>query len=198
MQLETNRVTAGIPGLTPGLRSQRDTVEQTRDQSNRALQQQYQNDLACLAPDGDVDITDAAAQMGRPLMTLDFLAKLKLLNPGIGHEPSLHDPANRWVLFFDKWVRNEALGWVEERTYIGIEYPIMPEFTQALWKWESMANPDGSAEWKKFKKFTDQFRGWRKPLERLIKYGVIEQTRTEQLFQISLGRSSEKWQALTT
>src|SRR5688572_20068970 len=88
-----NRITAGLPAVTPESRSIVDERAKTRAISRDAIVQQQRADAASVATDGGLDTTNALAQMGRPLTASQVMERLRKCNPNFWFERAIADSA---------------------------------------------------------------------------------------------------------
>lgn len=188
--LDLGRVTAGLPGLTPQLRFGTENTHLQKHRSREALLQKLEREAAAAdVLDGDTDTNLLAAQLGRPLTSQQLEQRLRKCNPDLMIERSIADATKSGVYC----VRDG-----EKRFICGMEAGYMPEFSVRHVTTEEIPDPDIEGHWIKRKKFTGETRGWRTVLARLLRAGHLQPGEIERWFEISKGRSSQRWQILTT
>jgi len=206
MQTNTERVTAGIPSLSPPKRNRIDTVRHTRAISDAALKLERQRAAEAVASDGGTDTTNLLAQMGRPLSCTDIMARLRKANSNLLFELSKADPSKMGiyaVMHEPDPVTKTGSSW--KKFICGMEAAYSPEFSvrhattelipQSRMTERGTQEFDGMA---KAPKFVKETRGWRTVLARLLHERLITHSQIDRYFNPSAGRSSKNWRTLTT
>lgn len=139
--------------------------------------------------DGIIDTSDSGAQMGRPLPASTIQRWLTYCNPSLVFEVSKSDRSKTGIYHIEGG---------EKRFVCGMESGVSPEFSIRHMKDKQIPDPNNPLEWLTIKTFYRETRGWRTILARLLREGLITEPALEKYFQVSRGRSSEKWQTLTT
>ncbi len=186
--LLVGKVTAGLPALSPQLRSRVDTVRRTRAMNRQALLDTLERE-SYAADSGGLGGNDLEYQIGRPLTAAQFEQRIRRCNPNLLVERSRADPTKRGVYRVEDG---------ERRFICGMESGYMPEFSVRHIEMQEIPDPDIAGHWQKIPKFKGETRGWRTVLARLLRHRVIEPAAIERWFEISQGRSSRNWQLLTT
>lgn len=184
--MSKEKVTAGIPSLTPAKRQAIDTTVRTRAQTEILLSEKLRKDSDTVAPDGGIPTTSAEAQLGRPLFAAQVCERLRRCNSNFYFEVSKHDSTKMGIYIL------EPAG---KRHICGMEAGIMPEFSVRHTRYEEVPL-DG--EIKKILTFADETRGWRTVLARLLRARLITEAQVQQHFAPTKGRDSKNWQQLTT
>lgn len=168
-------------------------LEKRHEQREHQKQEREQNDRL-LAPDGSVDVTNREAQAGRRITRPDFIRRLMKLNENLRYQQSKHFPAQGGIYMIG-YRRDNLLGTTEygEWFLCGIPHDVIDEFSVPLTKptvipsmiapvWDTIPQVDGLR------------RGWRAVLLKLLQEGLLTPSQIDNEFQISKGRSSQKWQ----
>lgn len=176
---DNQRVTAGIPGLSPEQRHDI-TEKQLLRVYQKACQNEYKkNEDTALASDGAIDDTTNWDQVvGIPLEGWRVCARLKKINHKLWFERSINAPDHLGIYV----LKNDFKGGQEKEFICGIPAEMAPEFTLRL------KNEDGSVKGK--------IPGWRNALMKLIRIRLIS---SEQAFRMfgPPSRDSEMWARFT-
>ncbi len=193
-----NRVTAGLPGLSPFLRNLKDIREKTRAFSNDCLKEDKQKKEVTTALDGQVDVTNASAQMGRPLSSKQVEQRLSKMNSNLWFETSLRD-STKTGIYVIELSPNVITGNSEthKRFVCGMESAFMPERSVRHYRKKRVPDPDVHGHFQEVKEFTGETRGWRTVLARLLRERLIRKGQIDSFFPMDAGNSAN-WQALTT
>lgn len=170
-----NRVTAGLPSLSPQFRHAADTFGEGRDRTAALVEDKESRAKAAVASDGGHITTEWDAQIGRPMMSNDIIRRLRKLNPNFIFERSIACPHVMGIYYPDKQSGKHHL--------FGFEAGISPEF--------SVRKKNDKGE------FAGEVRGWRTVLMRLIQNRYISGPKAEKAFGLP-SRTSRNWQMLTT
>lgn len=173
--IEPNRITAGLPGLLPGMRAGVDTFWKNRDTLRSTQKDAKQRAMAAVAPDGDRPTHIPEAQKGIELHSTILIRRLLQLNPRFHFEVARADSTKMGVYYFD------AFG--VKRFIAGFERENNPEFETRL------RRPNGEID--------KTIRGYRTVLSRLIRRGFITEARCNALFGPP-SRDSKNWMIATT
>lgn len=178
----------------------RDKIAEVRA---RALAEDIESNQVTVEPDGGVDISDAMAQMGRPMTSEQVIAKLKLCNSKLYFERAKSDPSKIGVYLLDPkgTVYVNPQGDVLVLKHIcGMEAGVMPEFTVIHKTTKRVTNPEllgqnvgRDVPWKIIETYADQTRGWRTVLVRLLHAGLITRGDVDKHFGWVPSRDSERW-----
>lgn len=154
--------------------------------------------------DGDQDMTNMAARMGRAIVVADFIRILQRLNPNLIFELSKGD-ATKYGIYIDNWdvdLKTNLPVKTQPRFITGMESGInlggrinegvMPEFSIMLT--EDTIVPVDHQTIKKIPKFKREIRGWRTVLAALYSEGLLTEPQIEATFKINEGRDSANWQ----
>lgn len=167
--------------------------EKTAELRARLLAEDIESNQVTVAPDNGTDVTNAIAQMGRPLTSEHVIAKLKLCNSHLRFERSNNFPSLIGIYLLDAAGRHKIDG--DSVSHImGMESGTMPEFTvihETIKDIPDVDHPDGP--WKEVKTYAGQTRGWRTILVRLLHAGLITQFDVDKHFGWSPSRDSQKW-----
>ncbi len=195
--MRTDYVTAGAPAVTSQIRQRRMVQERTRHLSNLELAEQAERDSVTVAPDGDIDTTNGAAQVGRSMTSDQVKKRLLKCNGNFWFEISAADSSKIGIYVIEN--RPDTLGIMQKdkRFVVGMQNGWMPEFSIRHFK-EKQVPAGDNVNWETKKEFARETRGWRTVLARLLKERLITAPQIEAYFKVSQGRSSQMWQAITT
>lgn len=163
------------------------SIGRTREIDRANLLAELERDRDTLVPDGRVDVTNFAAQLGTPLTSQQVVERLRRCNPKLHFEVSHSDPTKMGVYILTSH---------EEKKFIcGMEFGYMPEFSVRHTTIRRSPDPDNPGNWLEREVFERETRGWRTVLARLIRGRFI--TPTQAYSHFPLGRSSKNWHVLT-
>jgi hypothetical protein len=174
--------------LSPEVMKAVDQIQQTRHADQERLIQERQRNDALLVPDGNVDVTNAEAQQGRVIPRSVFVHKIRKLNPNLWYEQSRNYPLQGGLYIEDKAAP------YGKRLVCGFPHDRLFEFAVRLTVPDVIPDPTIALHWQTIKKVDQQVPGWRSVLLKLILGGFITASGAEKEFQITRGRSSQKWQ----
>lgn len=166
--------------------------EKAADLRARILAEEIESNQITVAPDNGVDITNALAQMGRPMTAETVIAKLKRCNNSLRFERSKNFPDLIGIYILDKDGRHTIDG-EHVRHMMGMEARTMPEFTVIHETTKDIPDPDNPGQWKEVKTYAGQTRGWRTLLVRLLHAKLINRLDVEKHFGWIPSRDSERW-----
>jgi hypothetical protein len=182
--------------------------EQFREMRARALADDLKSNEVTVEADNGTDITNAIAQMGKPLSAETVIEKLKKCNSRLYFERAKSDPSLYGIYLQDPTgtVYVNPQGEVLILKHIcGMEAGIMPEFTVIHKVKKKIANPDilgkdagRDVPWKVVDTYGGQTRGWRTVLVRLLHAGLITRGDVEKHFGWAPSRDSQRWNAQTS
>lgn len=190
--IERNRVTAGLPALEPGLRNYIAKSRLAKEHNRQLLKEDISRESATVAPDGELNVMDAAQQLGIPLIGNEIRRRLLLCNPNLHFEVSIHDATKTGIYVIDN-----KEGKPEKRFICGMMTGVSPERTVRTAKETRIPHPDNTGEWLTVKTQESEIRGWRAVLGILLRSRVIRQDQIDALFPTSDGKS-KNWQLVTT
>ena len=182
------RVTAGLPALSPSLRQKIEEHRRQRAEMRQYLLNELEREVTDLE-DGGAQTTNLLAQMGRSLSAIEVIRRLKKINPYLHFERSIAEPHKMCVYQIREGQRHLVCA-------MPAEY--VPEFTVRHVSTERVPDPDIRGHWKKVQQPTGITAGWRRTLAMLLRSGLIRPCEIEEHFQVAAGRTSKSWQALTT
>ena len=172
-----------------------DGILQSRHESlERQKQERLQNDNL-LAPDGSADVTNPEVQAGRKITRPDFIRRLQKLNPSLRYQQSKNYPKQGGIYFVGNR-HDDQLNTVEygEWFICGIPHEVIGEFSVRLTV--PAVVPSAIAPvFDTIQKVDGMERGWRAVLLTLLQGGLLTPAQIDKEFQITKGRSSQKWQA---
>ena len=171
-----NKVTAGIPGLSPDVRNAIDGFWRKKDTQKTIMEGVNSKIEEAKAPDNGRDRTVA---QGRFIGGDEFIRKLRILAPGLVCERSINAP-ERFGIYK---INHSADRGME---YLGVsgEYDPMPEFDVIGFRDEEKLQPYILR------------RGWRTILARLIRLKAVGSGRVERVFGLP-SVDSERWHRFT-
>ena len=178
--------------LAPELVKRIDRLLEGRERSKRELQEERQRNDVLLKPDGGVDVTNAEAQQGRRLHRSEVVRRILKLNPNLWYERSIRYPDQGGL-----YVRDLSVLSFEKRRVASMPHDWVPEFSVQLTVPSIVPSADLAPVWEAIQQVDSRIPGWRMVLVCLLKEGLISPAGIEREFQISRGRSSQKWQAVT-
>lgn len=169
-------------------------LEQKRQSDERLIADRKDRE-SYSAPDGDilVHLDKFAPQRGRVLHSDEIVRRLKLANSALQFEPAKNFPdIGGWYIVENRPdpVTNRV-PW--KRHICGMPIGEVWEFSKPLLVDEEIASEDGLSILKS-NKLEGHVPGWRQVLLRLVYDGAIKPADCEKYFQVSRGRSSQKWQ----
>lgn len=165
------RVTAGIPSLSPQKRGTIDHGIASRARQNSLQAEREGKKLAAAAKDAGRDTTNKKQQEGIQLHGFVISERLKKLNHSLWFETAKADNTRIGVYYFDPTK--------QQRFYIGGFFrELNPEFETAI------LDKDGECK--------RTIPGWRTLLRRLISKGFISEPRAYVVFGPP-SRQSERW-----
>lgn len=181
--------------LSPETVRAADRLLEKRHESRQHQKQERKRNAGLLAPDGAVDVANAEAQAGRSMLRADFVRRLMKLNPDLRYHRSFFYPEQGGI-YMVGYRRDNLRGTTEygEWFICGLPDKVIPEFSVVLTKptiIPSMADP----VWEKVNQVDGMSRGWRSVLLKLLQEGLLSPAQIDKEFQISKGRSSQKWQS---
>jgi len=179
--------------------------EQFRDARLRALTDDIRSAEISVSGDNGVNTSEWEARVGRAMSSDTVIAKLRQCNPKLYFERSRGFPNLYGIYIMDQpegrvYVNPE--GQVLRLTHIcGMEAGIMPEFTVVHRTEKKVANPElfgnkvpiREIDWKTVDTYSDQTRGWRTILVRLLHGGFITRADVEKHFGWIPSMASQKW-----
>jgi len=181
--------------LSPEVVKTVDKIKESQHASKERVVQDRKERESYIAPDGDVDIIrdKSAAQRGRVLQTTEIVRRLKRINPALIYEVSKNFPDIGAFYIIEN--RPNPLTNVSpwKRHICGIPNGEVWEFHRPLVIEEVIPEPEGLGQTKTVK-VEGQVPGWRQILLALIVDGAIKPADAEKYFNVSQGRSSERWQ----
>jgi hypothetical protein len=170
-----------------GAKREQDQAEQ-KDRLRADLQQRE----SFVAPDGDIDIRKAFAQRGRALPSSEIMRRLRKINPALVYEVAVHFPEIGAIYAIENRpdpITNLA-PW--KRHICGMPHGEVWEFHRPLVVEEEIPDADGLGT-RTTVQLESQIPGWRMILLRLVQEKLITLADCETHFQVSQGRSSERW-----
>lgn len=170
---------------------------------DQAILHDIHSNSITVSDDNGTDVSNLLAQMGRPLSAQEVIRRLKIINPSLIFELSIKYP-NLYGIYINHQQRNATGGWDTVKTHIcGMESGIMPEFSVLHKKKINVVDPDvfsgkqlprdEKAGWKEIDTFSDETRGWRSVLIRLMKQKLITRYDVQRHFNWLPDRDSKKW-----
>lgn len=183
--------------MLPEKRAELDTRAISREVTREAIQESVEAERRDLAPDGDADVKDSLAQMGRPLAATEVHRRLLKLNRNLHFERANADP-NLYGVYVIENRRNPATGNTEtnKRHLCGMGAGMLPEFFQPHYRERRLPDPQNDGQYITVLEADGCTRGWRSVLAILIKERLITESGASRMFDVNAGRSSEKWQAI--
>lgn len=164
----TNRVTAGVPSLSPFVRALCD-YRGAQMIKTRALTAEAEQKKAHAANPDSRPSQKPEAQLGRVMHSRDIIVRLNKLNSNLLFERSTAVPDKMGVYTVQDG---------EKRFLFGFEFGYSPEF--------SILSDEGDV----------RLRGWRKVLANLIRSRMITLPAAESAFNILSGPESRNWHML--
>lgn len=147
-----------------------------------------------VAPDGSSDVTSPAAQFGRAMRREDVVRRLQKLNPNLIYEHSKNWPLFGGLYIDDKSIDPLTMKPVGKRHLCGIPHEIVAEFDVRLVLKDRVPDPSIPLNWIEVPQIDGHIPGWRSTILKLVKGGQINLAAAEKEFEITKGRSSERWQ----
>ncbi len=169
-------------------------VEHTRNVQTEQIQAEMQRESTLLKPDGDYAVTDAAAQSGRMLSREEIMRRLKRLNPSLSYETSFRYPDHGGIYVTENRIDPVTGKSPWKRFVCGIPSKTVREFALRLTVPKVIPDPTIALHWRTIQGVDQQVPGWRSILLKLIIEDLITPSGAEKEFQITRGRSSQRWQ----
>lgn len=192
----TGKVTAGLPSLTAQLRHERDIILRTRHEAEVNLRTEATRAEASVAKDGEIDTTDARAQIGHPLSCQQFIQRLSKINGNLIFERSKCNPEIMGIyVMVNKYDPLFMTNKYEKQFICGFESGYSPEHSIRHYKEKQIPDPNNFGNWITVREFTRETRGWRTVLMRLLRMRLITEPQIRKHFNFS--RESANWKALT-
>lgn len=160
-----------------------------KERTRQALRDEIKGGLP--PQDGDISTANSLAQLGRPMSSADVITRLKRMNNNLHFERAIADPKLMGIYL----IRSEE---PKKRFVCGMEAGYMPEFSVQHTKQKRVPDPDNPGRWLSVPEISGETRGWRTVLARLLRNRLITMPQIDRYFNPSYGRSSERWQRLTT
>lgn len=161
-------------------------IEKTRAETAARLQEEIDREKSLLKPDGSVDVSNSQAQAGRKLSRSELVRKIRKLNPSLFYEQSVRYPAQGGL-----YIHDPING---KRFLVGFPHDTVGEFDVRLTKPKVIPDPTVAMHWQKIEAVDGRIPGWRTVLLRLLHEGLLSPSGIDREFQITRGRSSQKWQ----
>jgi hypothetical protein len=87
----------------------------------------------------------------------------------------------------------DGFGKPDKRFLCGIPHEAIAEFDVRIVIEDKVPDPDIALHWIKVPQLDEHIPGWRSTLLKLVKHGVINLAAAEIEFEITKGRSSQRW-----
>lgn len=169
-----------------------DRLERSRAEHVSNLRQERERNDGLLRPDGDADVTNAEQQAGRLLHRSELMRRLGKLNPNLWYERSLRYPAQGGI-----YVKDDRSPY-GKRMVSALPHERVPEFSMPLTVPDVIPDTTVALHWQTIRRVESKVPGWRTVLLKLAMEGLITPSGIEEQFQITRGRSSQKWQQAMT
>lgn len=185
--------------LSPDQLKAGDRLVENRHRQKEQLKGEIQKLESYVRPDGDADITKIDVQMGRPLHRREVMRRLQRLNPNLRYEQAL-SPDHRdkgGIYSIENRIDPVTLKAPWKRFICGIPHERVTEFHIPVTIERTLPDPDSPANQVVVQALSGYIPGWRAVLLRLLKEGLVTPAGIDREFQITQGRSSEKWQTAT-
>lgn len=185
-----NRVTAGIPSLSSEKRQAIDAARAQREQSMRYLLDDIGRNMATVAKDGDLSVTDAEQRTGNSLTSDWMIGMLKICNPNLHFEIAKADPSKIGIYVIEN---------AGKRFVCGMSRGLMPEASIMTSRIERTPDPDNPGNWIDIPVGSESRRGWLTVLARLYKSRLITLNQiSDHWYRYSrLAGKSQHWQQMT-
>lgn len=191
--INKGKVTAGLPGLSPSLRSRKETQEKSRFIDKENLKDEAKRASSTVAPIDGIKPSNVLAQMGRPLTSQVVQKKLKEMNPAFYFEISIADKTKTGIYLIEN--KN---GEAQKRFICGMESGVMPEFSIKHEKFFRQPDPSTPGNWLNVPVLSSETRGWRTVLARLYRERLITAPQITAFFAPEAGQSRQAWQQAIT
>lgn len=181
--------------------------ENQHEKRMRALAHDILSNSISVASDDRFDVSNALAQMGKPMTAEEVQKRLLKCNPRLHFIRSPQFPELTGVyLITDEWEVDSANnGYKKKMKHIcGMESGVAPEFSVLHKTKVKKPNPellgrktaDREVDWVEVDTFSGETRGWRTVLVRLLHAGLITKLQVEENFPPP-SRESFKWYSNT-
>jgi len=168
--------------------------EKTREAEAAAIREKNQKDEATIPVDGDMDVTQELARLGKPMLRTTFVQRLKKLNAHLHYETSIRDSSIGGIYYVHPKPYTDN---GERRQFIcRCETTFMPEFHIYKPRYEERPDPDIKGHMTKVPTVDEMVWGWRTVLARLIRGRFLTQAAVDKEFGLP-SKDSSRWQMLT-
>ncbi len=174
--------------LSPAVIAAVDGILKQRHEMDERLLAEVRRNETLLIPDGGADVTNPEVQKGRVLTRGQLVHRIRKLNPNLWYEQSRRFPKQGGLYIEDPETP------YRKRMVAAFSHDRVNEFSRPLTVPDVIPAPGWVPVWQKVKRIDNKEPGWRTVLLNLIKEGLISTSGAEKEFQISQGRSSQKWQ----
>ena len=165
-----------------------DRFLRSKHESDQRLRDERQRNDALLVADGDVPVTNRDAQMGRRMHRSELVRRIKKLNPNLWYEQSIAAPEQGGMYIED---RATPYG---RRMVCAFPHDWINEFTIPLTVPEVVPSLAVAGQWETIQRVDQKIPGWRAVLAKLILERLVTAAAVDREFEITKGRSSQKWQ----
>lgn len=179
--------------------------ESGHESRQRTLAQEIRSNTITVEPDGQRDVSNLLAQMGRPMSCSEVMDRLILCNPNLVFERSNADSSKMGVYVLRDY-KLPTGGFEKKKVFLfGMESGFMPEFSVLHKAKAHLPNPEllGSTkrtrevDWLAVDTFASETRGWRTVLVRLLHQQLITRHEIEKYFGWAPSKDSAKWHLQT-
>ena len=180
--------------LSPAVVKAVDTILEQKHAADERVKDDIRRNHDLLRPDGDVCRTQYEAQAGRRLLRSDFVRRLQKLNPQLQYERSVNYPKQGGLYFVG--LRGNEQGSIEQGKWFvaGLPHEVVNEFSTPMTVPAVVPALNG-VEWQTIDRVDHQEPGWRSILLTLLKLNLLTPAEIDKEFEITKGRSSQRWQA---
>jgi len=179
--------------------------EAQRSQRLAELEQEIRSNTITVGEDNGRDRSNLLAQLGRPMTAAELMRRLKLCNPKLIFEQAIKQPRYGGI-YVEVTEKSITGGWETRKVHVcGFEWGMMPEFSVIHKTTTRLPDPDllgldkptREVKWKEVETFSDETRGWRTVLIRLLKANLIKKIDVEQHFGWTPSQESQQWNTFT-
>ena len=173
-------------------------VERTKARTDAAVRENRQKADATSAPDGQHDVTNLLAQMGKPLHSKEVITRLKKMNSNLHFEVSNADNTKTGIYLITQIRDNPWESWKTGKRFIcGMGNGFMPERSVRHTETEEFPKEYPEVGLDRVQVMKSETRGWRTVLAKLLRERIITKGGINRYFP-AMGQDSRNWQMLTT
>ena len=170
-----------------------DEVQLKNELTEAAAANHLQAKARSLVPDGDLQVTLLAQQLGQPIASVELERRLRLMNPRLIFEVSIRYP-DRMGIYIEEPVHDLAIDAKQKRIIVAYYIGVLPERDVRHAKKVKVPHPITRGQMIEVDEVTGTTRGWRTILLRLLQEKLITRYHVDKYFPAN--EHSKNWHAL--